>query len=96
MATGRDPKDAFAEIYDQTGRDDLLRAGKTHLDGNLRLAARRHTRWFHLTLLALAAAAVITTILGAIYVLNLSMDSARKIEQRQERKISDAAKEVTD
>lgn len=82
----KDPKDGFQELYEAYGRDELVQAGRSHLDGNLKLRARRHTRRFWIAFAACVIVAVWLAILGIVYVLERANESADRFErQRRER-----------
>lgn len=82
----KDPKDGFQELYEAYGRTELAQAGRDHLDGNLKLKARRHTRRFWIVFAACVIVAVWLAILGIVYVLERAHESADRFErQRRER-----------
>ena len=82
----KDPKEAFKTLYETYGRDELAQAGRTHLEGDLKLKARRHTRWFWIAFAIGLVLVIWLTILGIIYVLERARDSADRFElHRRER-----------
>ena len=82
----KDPKDGFQELYEAYGREALVQAGRAHLDSNLKLKARRHTRRFWIAFAACLVVAVWLAVLGIVYVLERANESADRFErQRRER-----------
>lgn len=82
----KDPQDGFQELYEAYGREELVQAGRAHLDGNLKLKTRRHTRRFWIAFAACVILAVWLAVLGIVYVLERAHESADRFErQRRER-----------
>ncbi len=82
----KDPKDGFQELYEAYGREELVQAGRAHLDSNLKLKARRHTRRFWIAFAVCLVVAVWLAVLGIVYVLERANESADRFErQRRER-----------
>lgn len=82
----KDPKDGFQNLYKAYGREQLVQVGRDHLDGNLKLRARRHTRRFWIAFAVGVIVAVWLTVLGIVYLLERANESAERFErQRRER-----------
>jgi len=81
-----DPKERFRDLYESYGREELAQAGREHLQGNLKLRARRHTRWFWIAFSAAVLLAVWLGILAIVWLLERTSASAERFErQRRER-----------
>lgn len=81
-----EPKERFRELYEEVPREDLVRAGREHLAGNLKLRARRHTRWFWLAFGLAVVLAVWFGTLAIVWLLERAKASADTFERgRRER-----------
>lgn len=81
-----DPKERFRELYAAYDRKELVQAGREHLQGDLRLRARRHTRWFWIAFALVLLFAVWLGILVIVWLLEHTSASADIFErQRRER-----------
>jgi hypothetical protein len=79
----KDPKDGFQELYEAYGREQLVQAGRDHLDGNLKLKARRHTRRFWIAFAVCVAVAVWLAVLGIVFLLERANESADRFERQR-------------
>lgn len=83
----KDQRERLAELYEAQPRERLAEAGRRHLDGDLRLRARRLRRWMWVIGLAVAALAVFAAILVCTYLLERTRETADRFERHRDQEL---------
>lgn len=76
-------RDAFKRLYEQQDRAALARAGREHLDQDLRLRSRKLSRAFWILWGAIIAAVVLASALVLIHVLRRADGAAAGFHDRR-------------
>jgi hypothetical protein len=84
MASAEDPKEKFGELYEAYSKDKLTEIGKQHLDGNLKIRARKHTRLFWMMFGFAVLVFIWLGIIAVAYLLEKSNDAANKFEKNRD------------